>query len=275
MCAQPMADAQPMSHPQALDERALLEGLKTQAIGRPTRVFGRVDSTNDTAKALAESGSPHGTVVIASEQGQGRGRQGRPWSSPPGGLWMSVVLRPAQPIREWPRIAFAGAVAVATAVDRLLGVPVRLKWPNDLMLEGRKLGGVLLEASSGYLVLGIGLNVNVHLSAFAPDLAPLVTSLKVWVGHPVDLVGLIQEILAQFEEASTVVQTHPQQVMDQWRARSMTLGRRIRVIGPAESFEGMAEALDDDGVLVVRTDAGVRRVVAGDISVRDAMEARP
>jgi BirA family biotin operon repressor/biotin-[acetyl-CoA-carboxylase] ligase len=157
----------------------------------------------------------------------------------------------------------------------MLGVQVRLKWPNDLMLNGRKLGGVLLEASQGYVVLGIGLNVNVRLSAFSQDLAPVVTSLEEFLGHPVDLAGLTQEILRQLEEVLTAVQIDPRRLMDQWRDRSMTLGQYVRVTGPAGAFEGVVEDVDDEGVLRVRTEAGVRRVIGADVSVREIREAKP
>ncbi len=252
-----------------------MEGLQTQMIGQPTHIFERVSSTNDAARTLAEQGAPHGTVVIAREQDHGRGRQGRSWASPPGGLWLSVLLRPQQPMPKWPRLGFAGSVAVAQALDRLLGVQVRLKWPNDLVLNGRKLGGVLLEASQGYVILGIGLNVNVRLSAFSQELAPMVTSLEEFLGHPVDLVGLTQEILRQLEEVLAAVQTDASRLMNQWRDRSMTLGQHVRVRGLAGSFEGVAEDIDDDGVLRVRTEAGVQHVIGADVSVREIREAKP
>ncbi len=262
-----------MTRQPVLDAAVLAQGLHTQIIGKSLHYFHRVESTNDTAKTLAEQGAAEGTVVVASEQSAGRGRLGRPWSSPPGGLWFSVILRPRRPAAEWPRLAFAASVAVASAIERLLGIPTQVKWPNDLVLDGRKLGGVLLEAAGGYVVVGIGLNANVRLSAFPPDLAAVVTSLEERLGYPVDLVGLTQEILRDLEHAYQAVLDDPDALMEQWRVRSITLGRHVRVVGSGTACEGVAESVDADGALVVRTKAGLRRIVASDVSLRESPEA--
>ncbi len=247
---------------------AFLKGLAPQTIGRPLYVFGVVESTNDTARALAEQGATEGTVVLAGEQRAGRGRLGRAWASPPGGLWLSVVLRPRRPPHEWSRFAFATSVAVASALERTLAVPVRVKWPNDLMLSGRKLGGVLVEAAGAVAIVGIGLNANVRLSALPPSLRAVATSLEEWLGHAVDLVSVTQEILRQLDVAYRLALEAPEEVMAQWRGRSITLGRRVQVRGVTTAFEGVAETIDEDGALLVRTASGLQRVVASDVSVR-------
>ncbi len=261
-----------MTRQPVLDAAILAQGLHTQIIGKSLHYFRRVESTNDTAKTLAEQGAPEGTVVVASEQSAGRGRLGRPWASPPGGLWLSVILRPSWPAAEWPRLAFAASVAVASAIERSLGIPTQVKWPNDLVLDGRKLGGVLLEAAGSYVVVGIGLNANVRLSAFPPDLAAVVTSLEERLGYPVDLVGLTQEILRDLEHAYQAVLDDPHALMEQWRVRSITLGRHVRVVGAGAACEGVAESVDADGTLVVRTKTGLRRIVASDVSLRESPE---
>lgn len=262
-----------MTHQPALDAGALLEGLHTQTMGRSLHCFGRIESTNDTAKVLAEQGAPEGTVVIASEQSAGRGRLGRAWASPPGGLWLSVILRPRLPAAQWPRLAFAVSVAVARALERTLNVPAQVKWPNDLVLDGRKLGGVLLEAAGGYVVVGIGLNVNVCISTLPADLAPVATSLEEHLGRPVDLVGVTQAILRDLEDAYHVALDDPRALMEQWRVRSITLGQHVQVVGAGALFEGVAEGVDDDGALLVRTKEALRRVVASDVSLQAVREA--
>lgn len=258
-----------------MNERAIMKGLQTLTIGRSVHVFESVESTNDTARGLAEQGAPHGTVVIAHGQRRGRGRQGRAWASPPGGLWLSVVLRPRQPMAQWPRLAFATAVGIASAMERQLGIRVGLKWPNDFMLDGRKLGGVLLEAAPSYVIVGVGLNINIPTDAFPAHLSAVATSFEASQGHSADLVALTQETLRQLESTYATVETDAHIIMEQWRARSVTIGTPIRIVGPADAYEGIAEGIDDDGGLLLRTETGLRRLVAGDVSVRSVEEARP
>ncbi len=259
-----------MSHSQsALSGAAVAAGLQTKRMGQPLHWFDQLTSTNDIAQAFAEAGAPEGTAVLAGEQTGGRGRLGRRWASPPGGLWLSVVLRPSPPATEWPRFGFAASVAATSAIEAVTQIPVRLKWPNDLIVEGRKLGGVLVEATGAYVVVGIGINVNVRRDLLPPEIRPVATSLLEWVGHPVDLVELTQEVLRALERYYQLVQDDPHAVLEQWKVRSVTLGRQVRVIDSAQAFEGVAESVDDQGALIVRTDTGLRRVFASDVSVRE------
>lgn len=247
---------------------AIEQGLGTQRLGRPLHVHDRVNSTNDVARGLAEAGAPEGTAVLAREQTGGRGRLGRRWASPPGGLWLSVVLRPQLPVAEWTRLGFAASVAAAAAVDAVAGVPVGLKWPNDLVVGGRKLGGVLVEAGGAYAIAGIGINANVQVELLEPEIAAAATSLSA-MGRDVDLAALVRRVLRELEYHYDLLQRGGPAVMAKWRARSITLGRAVRVIG-ADVFDGIAETVDDDGALLVRTSSGMRRVLAGEVSVREA-----
>src|SRR6185436_500673 len=164
--------------------RLIRRGLRTRVIGSEIHAARRVTSTNDLALAFAERGCPDGTVVIAESQSGGRGRLGRSWHSPSGaGLWLSVVLRPRLTSSGAQALTFLGAVAAAQAVRALHGLPVVLKWPNDLYLNGRKLGGVLTELSAEadlirHAVIGVGLNVNVPAGAFPRDLRETATSIE-------------------------------------------------------------------------------------------------
>jgi len=255
-----------------LDAAILTPGLRTRIIGKSLHYFSRLESTNDTARGLADQGAPEGTVVVAREQSAGRGRLGRRWASPPGGLWLSVILRPRRPASEWARLALAASVGIAIALERAMGIRAQVKWPNDLVLDGRKLGGILLEAAGSYVVIGIGLNANVPLSAFPPDLASGATTLAEHLGHPVDMVRLAQAVLQELERVYQTVFDDPAAVMEQWRVRSSTLGRTVRVIGSAATYEGVAESIDVDGALTVRTATGLRRVVASDVSLSTVSE---
>lgn len=258
-----------MDEAPALRRDTVAQGLRTMRFGRPLSVLGRVDSTNEVAKELAEQGASEGTAVIAREQTAGRGRLGRPWRSPPGGLWMSVVLRPVLPASQWPLLGFAAALAAAEAIEGVAGVPTQLKWPNDLIAGGRKVGGILVEAGGTYAVAGIGINANVTIDQVDSELAATATSLETLRGGPVDLPALAREVLSQFERFYDVLTKEPAAILQRWRERSTILGRRVQIVG-VQTFEGLAEDVDMEGALLVRTLSGVQRVYAGEVSLREA-----
>lgn len=258
-----------MRDPLPLDADLITQRLQTQRFGRPLSVYDRVGSTNDIARVLAEQGVPEGTAILAKEQTGGRGRLGRKWASPPGGLWLSVVLRPRLSLATWSLLGCATSVAAASAVETLTGVPVGLKWPNDLVVEQRKLGGVLIESGATYAIAGIGINANIAIQRLEPAVRAVATSLVELLGRHVDLVALTQEVLLELERHYDLLQQEDPVVMQRWRDRSVTLGRRVHVVG-AEVFDGVAESIDREGALLVRTTAGVRRVLAGTVSLREA-----
>ena len=257
-----------MSDLSGLGVELIERGLPTTRFGRPLLGYARVDSTNLVARILAEEGASEGTAVVAVEQTEGRGRLGRTWDSPPGGLWMSVVLRPRLPVTAWPLLGFAASLAAADAVETVAGVPVRLKWPNDLVVEDRKLGGVLVEAGGTYAIAGVGINVNVPIEVFPPELRGMATSLETLLGRPVDLVTLAQQVLILLEQHYDVLNENSGALIQRWRLRSCTLGRSVRILG-ANAVEGVAENVDSHGALLVRTPAGMRRVLAGEVSLRE------
>ena len=243
------------------------ERLRTRRFGRPLYVYEQVGSTNDEARLLARQGAVEGTTVIASVQTSGRGRRGRAWHSPAGGLWLSVVLHPRLAREQWPLLGLAASVGTTDAVADVAGVPVRVKWPNDLMIEDHKLGGVLIEASGTAAIAGIGINANVAPAALDSDTRG--TSLLGRLGHPVDLADLACAVLGRFEWHYDLLHSDPEALLARWRERDVTLGRQVRVWG-AQDLEGVAEGVDDRGALLVRTPEGLQRVVAGDVSLRMA-----
>lgn len=246
---------------------AIEAGLRTRRFGRPLSVCERVGSTNDEAVTLARQGAGEGTTVIAGVQTGGRGRRGRAWHSPAGGLWLSVVLRPRLAREQWPLLGLAASAGAADGVGEVARLPVRLKWPNDLLIEERKLGGVLIETSGTAAIAGIGINANVPPGAL--DSAIRGTSLLGRLGHPVDLAELACAVLGRFEWHYDLLHRDPGALLARWRARDATLGRQVRVWG-AQEVEGVAEDVDDRGALLVRTPEGLQRVVAGDVSLRTA-----
>jgi len=242
------------------DLGALIADLPTARFGRPLFVHESVPSTNDLARRLAEEGAGEGTAVLALEQTRGRGRLGRSWASPPGGLYLSVVLRPRLPPARWPLLSLAVALGAASGAAEASRQQVMLKWPNDLVTSGAKVGGILLEAAADHAVAGIGINASSPPAALPP-----------WGGVlGVALPPLLRAVLVHVEQSVDLVYAEAGQVLDRWRARCLTLGRHVRVLG-AEVVEGVAEDIDGDGALVVRTHSGARRIVAGDVSVREAV----
>lgn len=232
-------------------------------------------STNEDAKAAADAGAPDGTLVVTEFQGTGHGRLARGWFCPKGeGVLFSVILRPTSFLpQEAPKCTLLAAVAVARAI-RSLGLDVGIKWPNDILADGKKLVGILTEMSAEmerihYIVIGIGINVNIMADEFTPDIRDTATSLAILAGHAVDRRQLLAAILHEMETLYRAVQDDGfAPVFDAWRALSVTLGQDVRVLGVGETFEGRAADIDETGALLVDTSEGRRRVLAGDVSIR-------
>ena len=234
--------------------------------------YADVPSTSDLAASLAERGAREGCLVLANAQSAGRGRQGRSWVSPAGaGLYVSAVLRPAP--QAVPLLSMGAGLAVAEGIQAATGLHLHLKWPNDVYVGERKVAGVLAEASITvgtsavqYVVLGFG--INVMPAAFPPDIAPRATSLEEELGRAVDRGLLLAECLASLAERYADVQSgRKRAVVDAWRARAAhTLGRRVRWDGAGTVLEGVAEDIDEGGGLMVRTNTGVVRITAGEVT---------
>ena len=244
------------------------------ALGRPLVRVEEVASTNDVARQLARAGLPEGTVVVACRQTHGRGRLGRAWASPAGGLWCSVLLRPA-PQPSWTVLSLATALAVAEAVEAVAGVVARVRWPNDVVVAGRKVAGILLEAAADALVVGVGINANVAPEALPPEVRARATSLAAAAGRPVDLEDLRQALLGRLAAWYAAWQAGVD-LADAWARRDALAGRRITVRTPDAAVEGIADGVAADGALRVRLGGGeVRHVLAGDLLILDADDHRP
>ena len=216
----------------------------------------------DAARALAASGAPHGSVVLAEQQAAGRGRSGRVWASPPGNLHATFILRPGSSPQSAPQLAFVAAVAVAHAVDALAGPPTTLKWPNDIMRDGAKLAGILLErVDDGAVLAGIGMNVRHH----PPAMPYAVTSLLA-LGcdtTPEPVLAAVQRAL-QAEWAIWRGRGFAA-VRERWRQRGPAIGTVLHVrLGP-QTIDGTFAGLRDDGALLLQTPSGTRAIVAGDV----------
>lgn len=237
-----------------------------QRFGCVVRRFPAIDSTMDTAHALARDGAAEGTLVLADTQHAGRGRHGRAWDSPAGqGIYASLIVRPTVPLAERSSLTLAVAVALAQAIESVTRLSIRIKWPNDLWLDSAKVGGILVEGDAAYAVIGFGINVNTDAIALSPG----ATSLAHALGQPVDQPALLRAILDTLE--SVYDRWHAEgfaPFATAWRQRATLLGQQVRVTlsGEQSELEGQAVDIDDDGSLLIRHDSGLQtRVTAGDV----------
>ena len=238
----------------------------------------RTGSTMDDARALALQGAPSGVVVFAEEQTAGRGTHGRTWVSPAGqNLYFTILLlRPSVP--QLQRLSIITPVAIASAVEQVLGLYPRIKWPNDLQLKGKKFAGILIEGEwhgdqPAFALVGVGVNVNFDPAPYAAQIDRPATSLAIEKGRPVAREPLLATIFASFEHAYEGA-VHPA-LFRGWRARQEILGRTVTLSGspairePGGAIEGTAEDVDEDGALLVRLPSGeLRRFHAGEVSLR-------
>ncbi len=256
----------------------ILKGLKTKSFGRNLLWLEKTTSTNDVVAELARQGALEGTVVAAETQTKGRGRQGRRWSSAAGkSLAFSILLRPKLHADELPEITLATAVAVAKTLEDFHFKP-RIKWPNDLLLGGRKVCGILTEMGPkkdkmASVVLGIGINLNQTARDFPKELGGVATSLYRVSGRKINRARFFQKLLFYIEEAyHKVSERHFSRVLAEWRKRSSTLGRQVKVTQSHHVFYGHVVDADEKGALLVRTDLGmIERVTSGDVEILDSI----
>lgn len=260
-------------------EQELTQALagKTTKIGKKAIWLEETDSTNQECRRLAAQGEPEGTVVLARAQTAGRGRRGRSFQSTKDlGLYLSVLLRPNQDMDVLSNMTAWVAVAVCNGVERACGVRPQIKWINDLILTGKKLGGILtelgLEPGTGkidHLVVGIGLNVNHTLVDFEEDLRPMATSLALDVENPPSMAKLAAEIILALDEMYANFPQNRGEYLDLYRAGCITTGKQVQLITPASREEAESLTIDEEFRLVVRMPDGVIRTLnAGEVSVR-------
>jgi BirA family biotin operon repressor/biotin-[acetyl-CoA-carboxylase] ligase len=249
--------------------------LAPHLTGRWRRIEWRaeIDSTQRLARELARAGAEEGTCVIAEAQSAGRGRLGRTWHSPPGtNLYCSVVLRPPLAPAAVPQLALVAGVAVAAAVAETTTLPAEIKWPNDVLVGGRKVAGILTELEAElervrFVIVGIGVNLNT--TAFPAELADRATSLALAIGRPVDRAAFTGRLLAALEERyGRFLAGGFAAVRAEWEARSALTGRTVRVQGPEGAVAGRVLGVDDAGALRLLTAAGEQRIVAGEVTLR-------
>ncbi len=244
-------------------------GLNTKIIGKKIIVLDTVTSTMDEAFRLGMENCPEGTLVVAEAQSKGRGRLGRVWASPKAkGLYFSFVLRPSLPLDQLAQLTLMSAVAVSEAIEDISELKPSIKWPNDILLGTRKLAGILTELRAEsdqvkFVIVGIGLNVNTSRH----QLTTGASSLKVAAGQSFNRAQVFQAILRSLEKWYLKLLHHEfAEIMEEWKKRSATLNKRVRITDSAGVIEGQAIDLDEDGALLIRKDNGiVVKKSAGDV----------
>jgi BirA family transcriptional regulator, biotin operon repressor / biotin---[acetyl-CoA-carboxylase] ligase len=262
-----------LKEPDRLSAAALHSHLATKVVGQQLRVLDAVGSTQQVAHQLAREGAPSGSVVIANHQTGGRGRLGRKWYSPPGtGIWMSIVIRPDMTLHKAPQLTLLTSVAVLRALHKETGQNIHIKWPNDLLLNGRKLAGILTELNAEadrvqYAVIGIGINVNQKVADFPEELATIATSLAIEKGDLVDRKACILSILKEWEDLYELYEQHGfSTIKTLWELHSASLGEKIVARTMDGQFEGIAKGITDEGVLLLEDARGhVQRIYSADI----------
>jgi len=250
-----------------VDVEDIKAGIKG-TIGKEIFFYETVDSTNTVAAILAEKGVEEGTVVVADSQIRGKGRLGRHWASPPGvNIYMSVVLRPEIETRNATLITIMASVACAKALRRVTGLDVTIKWPNDLMVSEKKLGGILTETRLArkrikYAITGIGVNVNLDLDTLPDVIREFATSVTRETGRCFSRTEVIKGILTEVNKWYNILKEKKySELIFQWKDLTSTLGRTVEIILGKETLRGFAESVNDEGMLIVRLPSGASRVV--------------
>ena len=256
------------------DLLSLVQGNKV--IGRHIQVFQETSSTNDVVEKLARDGVSEGAVVFAESQTKGRGRLGRKWLSPPRkGLWFSVLLRPDLRPQAATQLTVAASTSLARAIHEQTGLAAQIKWPNDILIHGKKVAGILTELSGEldhikHVILGIGVDVNLNAHDFPPELRKSATSLKMETGHSVIRAEMASAILRELDaDYARIGLRQFSRISEEWQRLCSTLGHHVSIRVGERVIQGLAESLNEEGALLLRTEHGhLDRIIGGDVTLQ-------
>jgi len=255
----------------SLSPAAITTNLETRFIGQRVIYYPSLTSTMEVAKREARQGAAEGTAIIADEQTAGRGRIKRVWLSPKGSIALSVILYPD--VAYLSSLVMLASLAVAHSIEAVTGLKAQVKWPNDVLINGKKVCGILIESQMrrnivDYAIIGIGVNVNLKLSDF-PEIQPIATSLSDELGRDVSRLELIRRLLVEIERLYLSLPAGGA-IYEEWRDRLVTLGRNVSVTWGRTKYEGIAESVARDGSLLLRhSDGSLTKIVAGDVTLRE------
>ncbi|CAM3055935.1 biotin--[acetyl-CoA-carboxylase] ligase [Filibacter tadaridae] len=264
-----------IASPDRVNEANVQKHLTTKRYGRRIHYFDTCGSTQVIGHDEAQNGAPDGTVILSEEQTSGKGRMSRPWSSVGGkGIWMSIVLRPSLTPQQAPQMTLVAAVSVTRAIQEVTGIEPDIKWPNDILVGGKKVTGILTELQADpdrvkAIIIGIGINVNQVETDFPEELNPIATSLRQVLGKPVDRAELIAKILSFLELFTGLYEKHgfgPIKLL--WESYSNTTGKQVRAVMLNETIVGTAMGISDEGVLELKlADGSIRGIYSADIEL--------
>ena len=263
------------SRQQVYGQHELVSRMDTVWAGKPVYFYDELGSTNLQAKLDAENGAKEGTLIVADMQTAGRGRRGRTWSSPPGtNVYFTLILKPDFRVELASMVTLVMGLAVAEGIEKTCGLGARIKWPNDIVLNGKKLVGILTEMSSeidyiNHVVIGVGINVN--MDSFSEEIAKTATSLRIETGQVMKRSTLIAEIMKHFErDYDTFLRTGDLSGIRQaYNSLLVNCGKEVRILGAKEPYQALALGINDGGELLVRRQDGSEEAVyAGEVSVR-------
>ena len=252
-----------------LSSASVTANLETRFVGQTVVYYPSLTSTMDVAKRKARRGAKKGTVIIADEQTAGKGRLKRAWQSPRGCLALSVILYPDVPYL--PYLIMLASLAVVHSIEAITGLKSRIKWPNDVIINGKKVCGILIESDVkgervDYAIIGIGINVNLRLSDF-PEIPPIATSLSGELGKEVSRLDLAQRLLIEIERLYLTLPAG-EPIYEAWRNSLITLGKKVQVKMGETVYDGIAESVARDGSLMLRrSDGNLTKIVAGDVTL--------
>jgi len=248
--------------------------LKTKILGKNIFSYRVLKSTNDSAYRLAEEKAPEGTLIVADKQTSGKGRLGRKWFSPPGrGIWMSLILRPKIPPAKAPGLSLCTGLALIQSIKDKTGLEADLKWPNDCLIEGKKVAGILLELSAeldkvNFIIIGVGINVNQSQSDFPKNLKGKATSIFLESGKRFSRVELLKGFLQRFEKIYMNFKTFGLKFYrEEIKSSSSLLGKKVKLLYGKEKLKGLAKDIDENGSLILETRKGERTVTAGEVTL--------
>ncbi len=261
--------------PETAIPKEIKQGLATRSVGKQIHFFARIDSTNIAARKLAELGAKEGTVVIAGSQSKGKGRMGRLWQSPPGNLHTSIILRPQIPPTSAPQVTLMAAVATAKVIARTIEANPEVKWPNDILIHGKKVAGILTEMDCqgntlNFIILGIGVNINAPLKFFPRELLSSITSLGYETGGDVSLPQFTRCLYQEIERYYDLWMAKGfRRIRNEYTKLSLLPGKPVQISSFKKITSGEVQGIDEEGALLLRLSNGrVERIVAGEVTIR-------